>query len=105
MNPRMRDLVRGESGQAIAEFSIVVFLLVLVLFSILEIGLLLNDKLVLTNAAREVARVCAVKGGKTQEAADRLVELVAAAGMDPDAVEASSFRESRDAQRVRAEVR
>lgn len=85
---RVHRLLVDSDGQAVAEFSLVVFLLVLVLFSILETGLLLNEKLVLTAAAREVARVCAVQGGKTQDALDRLSELVSAAGMDPDAVEA-----------------
>lgn len=84
----IKRLLKDSSGQAVAEFSLVVFLLVLVLFSILETGLLLNEKLVLTSAAREVARVCAVQGGKTQDAADRLSQLLSAAGMDPEAVTA-----------------
>ena len=82
-------LSREDSGQAIAEFSLVVLLLVLVLFSILEVGLLLNDKMVLMSAAREVARVCAVEGGQTQNALNRLRELLIADGIDPDTVTAS----------------
>lgn len=76
-------------GQAVAEFSLVVFLLVLILFAILEIGLLLNDKMVLMSAAREVARVCAVEGGRTPNAVERLRELLTSAGIDPAAVNAS----------------
>lgn len=72
-----------------AEFSLVVFLLMLVLFTILETGLLLNDRLVLTSAAREVARVCAVEGGRTQNALARLDELLRAAGINPEAVSVS----------------
>lgn len=53
----------SEAGQAIAEFTIVLFMLIMVLFAILELGLLLNAKLVLASAAREVARICAVEGG------------------------------------------
>lgn len=82
----VRRILRDSDGQAVAEFSLVVFLLVLVLFSILETGLLLNEKLVLTSAAREVARVCAVQGGRTQDALARLSELLSSAGMDPSAV-------------------
>ena len=82
-------LFRQSEGQAIAEFSLVVFILVLVLFSILEVGLLLNDKMVLMSAAREVARVCAVEGGKTQNALNRLRELLTADGIDPDTVTTS----------------
>ncbi len=74
-------LAREDSGQAIAEFSLVIFLLVLVLFAILEVGLL-NDKMVLMSTAREVARVCAVEGGKTQNALNRLRELLTADGID-----------------------
>jgi len=73
----------------VAEFSLVVFLLMLVLFTILETGLLLNDRLVLTSAAREVARVCAVEGGRTQNALARLDELLRAAGINPEAVSVS----------------
>lgn len=77
-----------ESGQAVAEFSMVVFLLVLILFSILETGLLLNEKLVLASAAREVARVCAVEGGKTPGALSRLDELLTLSGIEPSRVSA-----------------
>ena len=82
-------LSREVSGQAVAEFSLVVFILVLVLFTILEVGLLLSDKMVLMSAAREVARVCAVEGGKTQNALNRLHELLQADGIDPSSVTAS----------------
>jgi len=81
-------LARDADGQAVAEFSLVFALLVLVLFTILELGLLLNDKMVLTSAAREVARVCAVEGGKTAGALRRLSELLESAGLDPGAVSA-----------------
>jgi len=80
--------VKDDSGQAVAEFSLVVFLLVLILFSLLETGLLLNEKLVLTSAAREVARVCAVQGGKTPGALERLDELLESAGIQKDKVQA-----------------
>lgn len=84
-----RGLLSEPDGQAIAEFSLVVFLLVLILFAILETGLLLNEKLVLTSTAREVARVCAVEGGKTQNALARLNELLSSAGIDPASVSVS----------------
>jgi len=41
------------------------------------------------STAREVARICAVEGGKTQNALNRLRELLIAGGLDPDAVTAS----------------
>ncbi len=82
----MQKLKHNEKGQAVAEFSLVVFLLVTVLFSLLEVGLLLNDKLVLTSAAREVARLCAVEGGRTPNALDRLNGLLSSAKMDLSSV-------------------
>jgi Flp pilus assembly protein TadG len=85
---RVQQMLAEETGQAVAEFSMVVFLLVLILFSILETGLLLNEKLVLTSAAREVARVCAVEGGKTQGALSRLEELLTLSGIEPSRVSA-----------------
>ena len=88
-NPLGSRLLRETKGQAVAEFSLVVFLLVLVLFTILEIGLLLNDKMVLMSAAREVARICAVEGGRTPGATERLMDLLWAGGIDPAAVNTS----------------
>ncbi len=63
-------LLRDTEGQAIAEFSLVIFLLVLVLFSIVETGLILNDRMVLMSAAR-------------------LNELLTSAGINPSSVAAS----------------
>ena len=88
-NPLGSRLLRETKGQAVAEFSLVVFLLVLVLFTILEVGLLLNDKMVLMSAAREVARICAVEGGRTSGATERLMDLLHAGGIDPAAVNAN----------------
>lgn len=78
-----------EKGQAVAEFSLVVFLLVTILFSILETGLLLNEKMVLTSTAREVARLCAVEGGRTPNALALLNDLLSSAGLDMSSVTAT----------------
>jgi Flp pilus assembly protein TadG len=79
-------LLTDVTGQAVAEFSLVVFLLVLVLFSIVETGLLLNDRMALMSAAREAARICAVEGGRTQNALTRLNDLLTSAGISPSSV-------------------
>lgn len=76
-------------GQAIAEFSFVVYLLSFLLFSMLELGTVLNEKIVLTSAAREIARICAVEGGRTASAVDRLRDLVEPAGIRLDQVSLS----------------
>jgi hypothetical protein len=76
-----------ESGQAIAEFVLVLFTLILVLFAILELGLLLNAKLALASAAREIARVCAVEGGYVAKAMERVDSVIKSTGLEPDLIE------------------
>lgn len=85
---RLRAVWSETRGQALVEFSLVVFLLVVILFSILEGGLVINAKTVLTSAARETARVCAVEGGRTPGALQRLSDSLTAGGIDPDEVTA-----------------
>ena len=48
--------LRNQKGAAAVEFAIVLSLLLLLVFGIIEFGLLLYDKAVLTNASREGAR-------------------------------------------------
>ena len=45
-----------ERGVAVVEFALVVPLLLLILFGIIEFGILFYDKAVITNASREAAR-------------------------------------------------
>ena len=47
-----------ESGQAIAEFVLVLFTLILVLFAILELGLVLNAKLALASLPGDSKDLC-----------------------------------------------
>jgi len=47
---------RGERGQALVEFALALPVLLLLLLGIIEFGLLLYNKQVITNAAREGAR-------------------------------------------------
>lgn len=86
MNANHRNLLRDQKGQAIAEFALVLGILVIVLFSIVEMGLVLNSKLVLTSCARETARVCAVEGGNTANARKMLFDNLSAAGISTDEV-------------------
>lgn len=82
----IKRLVRDEKGQAIAEFSLVVFLLVLILFSILEVGMMINAKMVVLSSAREIARICAVEGGNTSRAQERIGLILDVAGINLDYV-------------------
>jgi hypothetical protein len=52
----MKILVRGERGAATVEFAIIAIVLLALVFGIIEFGILMFDKHVLTNASREGAR-------------------------------------------------
>jgi len=49
--------LKNQGGSSAVEFAIVLPILVLLVFGIIEFGLLLYDKAVITNASREGARV------------------------------------------------
>ena len=51
---RMR--LRGERGAAAVEFAMIAVVLLMIVFGIIEFGILMFDKHVLTNASREGAR-------------------------------------------------
>jgi Flp pilus assembly protein TadG len=48
--------IKNQKGAAIVEFAIVLPLLVLLVFGIIEFGILLYDQAIITNASREGAR-------------------------------------------------
>ena len=49
--------IKSRNGQSLVEFALVLPLLVILTFGIIEFGLILFDKAVITNASREGARV------------------------------------------------
>lgn len=51
-----RRLLRGEQGASTVEFAIIAVVLFAILFGIIEFGILMFDKHILTNASREGAR-------------------------------------------------
>ncbi len=51
---------RGQSGQGLVEFALVVPVLLLILFGVLDLGRSFHTYISLTNAAREAARYAAV---------------------------------------------
>lgn len=57
---RMGSLRRSSAGQSIAEFALVVPILLLLVFGIVEFGLIVKSWQVVTDAAREGARVAVV---------------------------------------------
>lgn len=56
------NLVRNEKGTTTVETAIIIMLLLTLIFGIIEFGLLLFDRQVLTNASREGARAGVVVG-------------------------------------------
>ncbi|MEW6771806.1 MAG: TadE/TadG family type IV pilus assembly protein [Bacillota bacterium] len=71
--------LKNERGQATVELALVLPILILILFGIMEFGRIFSAYLVITNAAREGARLAAV--GASDTAIEQRVED-AAAGLD-----------------------
>jgi len=61
LDPRDSYASRGRSGQALAEFALVIPLFLLLVSGIIDFGLGLNASITVTNAAREAARLGVVK--------------------------------------------
>ena len=57
---RQRKLIAEEKGQSMAEFAIVLPVLVVLLFGIVQFGILFNNYVTLTDAVRAGARTAAV---------------------------------------------
>lgn len=64
------NLIRNEKGGAIVETAIIIMLLLIFIFGIIEFGLLLFNKQVITNASREGARAGIVMGLDRSDPAD-----------------------------------
>lgn len=69
---RVGSLRRSSAGQSIAEFALVVPILLLLVFGIVEFGLIVKSWQVVTDAAREGARVAVVglTPGQTADSVD-----------------------------------
>ena len=53
---KIRKIIRNQRGGSAVELAIVLFVLLLILFGIIEFGLIFYNKNVITNASREGAR-------------------------------------------------
>src|SRR5207237_3139065 len=60
MDPSRRQLIRDERGQTMTEFAIVLPVLCLLLFGVIQFGILFNNYVTLTDAVRAGARKAAV---------------------------------------------
>jgi Flp pilus assembly protein TadG len=71
------------SGQELIEFALVLPLLLLVLLGIIEFGLLFQQYEVVTNAAREGARIAVLPTYTKADALTRINQYLTAARLDP----------------------
>ena len=72
MKPKM--IIKDQNGGAVVEFAIILPLLIALLFGIVEFGLLLYNKQIITNACREGARAGIVS--RTPRLPDSDIETV-----------------------------
>lgn len=80
---------KGERGAVAAEFALVGGLIVLLTFSLLDLGLLLNTKLVLMQAARSGLRQAVIDGGASPGTRKALSDQLQIGGIDPAEVQVS----------------
>lgn len=83
----MQHIRRSEQGQAVVEFVLVFSILLVILFAILEIGSMLNSRLILSAAAREGARRAAVEGGSHDSVYSRIEQQLRFGNISPEDVE------------------
>lgn len=55
-----RECIRSNRGQALVEFAIILPVLLLLITGMVDFGIVLNEYITVTHAAREAARVAAV---------------------------------------------
>ena len=70
----------AERGQATVEAALILPVIVLALLAVIQIGLVVHDRIMVTHAAREGVRVAAVQAGES----DVRDAVVASGGLAPD---------------------
>jgi Flp pilus assembly protein TadG len=80
---RLRRRARSEDGAELIEFSLTLPLLLLVVLGIIEFGFLFQEYEVVTNAAREGARVAVLPHYSTADAQARVTQYMTAGGLNP----------------------
>ena len=79
---RFRRLVRSESGAELIEFSLTLPLLLLIVLGILEFGLIFREYEIITNAAREGARIAILPGYANGDISARVDNYLTTAGLN-----------------------
>src|SRR5262245_33802491 len=86
---RLRRRVRSERGAELIEFALTLPLLLLLVLGIIEFGFLFQEYEVVTNAAREGARIASMipsAGYTTDHAKTRVTNYLTAGGLNPTRV-------------------
>ncbi|HHY39471.1 MAG TPA: pilus assembly protein TadE [Clostridia bacterium] len=84
---KCKKLALAETGAAMVEFTLIIGLTLMILFSAIEFGLLFNTQLVLANAARVGARRASIDGGATQEVYEKINQQLVFGKIDPSRVD------------------
>src|SRR5438270_12573056 len=77
----LRRRLRSESGAELIEFALTLPLLLLLVLGIIEFGLMLQQYEVVTNAAREGARIRVLPTYSKQDSEDRVNQYLDASGL------------------------
>jgi Flp pilus assembly protein TadG len=97
--------LRGEQGQAMTEFALVLPVLVVVLFAIVQFGIVFNHFVALTDAVRAGARKAAVSRQTNDPVAVAKNAVIAAGGniaIDPSDITVTSDWQAGDDVTVKA---
>ena len=87
---------QSERGAELVEFALVLPLMLLVMLGIIDFGLLLQRYHVVTNAAREGARVALLPGYSDPDVQARVTQFLTAGGLTEPAVTTVLPAQSRD---------
>jgi hypothetical protein len=79
--------LRSARGAELVEFALVMPLLLLMLAALLDVGFLINNYAIVTNAAREGARLASIPGWSTEDVEARVNEYIGGAGLPTDGVD------------------
>lgn len=99
---RQGPIHRPQRGSAAVEFALVLPLVLVLALAVLQVGLFLEDQLVLVGAARAGAREAAVSPADEDA---RAAALRASVGLDPEAIEVGVLREGGMGTPVQVTVR
>jgi Flp pilus assembly protein TadG len=85
------EALGDRAGQALAEFVLVIPVLLLLVFGIVEFGLAFRTHQIVTNSAREGARVAVLPSATEQRVIDVVEDRLQSSGLDPSLADITMF--------------